>query len=225
MAKHAILLAALLLALSSGARALPCAPLTPTVKLAIAETILDRSLDGRALRQTAPNIHISPNGLILGLYHGALKIEVNSGTITRTNPGPPVQSSATCLSRFDITISLNPIIYILHDIAPGGCADQVVWAHEYNHHRIEIAKINEALPSYLLSNPLPLEAFAGRTRQESSLAAQAYANAYVAALDQSLTNFIQPAQTAFDSPAEHRRIRSICPAEVDQISTKNRPPK
>ena len=221
MAKHATLLAALLLCLASGAHAADCPPLLPTIKLDVVDPILDRSLDVPSLRKLSADGG-PEQGTVLGLYSSSRKISLKFST-TNYAHAPAGSAVTTCLAHLEITIALRPVIYILKEISIGGCADDLVWAHEYNHHRIEIAKTNEGVSAYMAGNPLPTRPFSGRTMQEASDAATAYNKAYAENLGISLNNFIRPAQAAFDSPAEYRRPRANCPAEMDSIARRHPP--
>lgn len=221
MQKHAILLAALL-PLCQGARAaIPsCPPISPSVQLDIPEPTIDRSMDAAALARAAGS-RSEPHALreiVWGFYKAGLRVaSEGSMSLMATAPAGPF---AVCLDGLAVKILARPSISIARELAIGGCADQAVSAHEYNHHRIELAKIAEALPVYLAHNPLPSIPFVASTPQQASALANAYGKAYVHTLVESLENFIEPAQFAFDSHEEYRRVNSLCSTEFRPLVAK-----
>jgi hypothetical protein len=217
---HLSLLALVLCTRAHGAE-LSCPALNPEVQVDISEPTYDRRYGIQALTgfMSSKGRH-SAHSNVTGFYDNTMSISGQALSNAQALGSPP-EAIASCLTRFSINIAARPTIHLASEIKPGGCADQAVTAHEYNHHRIHLAQLYAALPLYMANNPLPRTPFlASNTNQRSQLV-NAYTESYVTMLIQSIENFITPAQDAFDSPEEYRRISRLCPEEFNSIIRMN----
>jgi hypothetical protein len=211
--------------LSLGANAwgadLACPRIEPDIHIDISEPSYNYDFDAASLsrysskRKNVPGRQV----IVTGFYEAPMTLLAQVQFKIREH-GEPAHMFSSCINRLAITIKAWPNIQVANELRQGGCGHDAVSAHEYNHHRIHMAQLREALPVYLQLNPLPSTAFFSSTDAQVSYLINAYTQAYVDTMGQSIENFIQPAQKAFDSPTEYRRIQNLCPAEFQAMRAK-----
>lgn len=152
--------------------------------------------------------------LVAGLYSNRFKVRTRSALTVTYSEG----LYYACFDSIDLAGSSSPTIDIAREIPLGGCADRDVQIHEYTHHRIQISQQSRAFQAFFQLNPLPVKPFFAATQSEAQRLARDYIQAYGQALADSVYNFVQPAQTAFDSPEEYRRFSLLCAAELAPIA-------
>lgn len=141
----------------------------------------------------------------VGLYRSRQRVYMRAQRVAS------METKEICLASLAVSYAINHAIDVGREYKPGTCAYDETVRHERMHERIHLQKAQEAqqhIARELGRQPLY---FSGPNFQQD---ADAWMSKTVQWATQVYTGYVEPAQTAFDSPQEYDRFAKACAHEL-----------